>query len=329
MAQVEIIIPNWNGRELLRACLDSLRAQTYPDFKIIVVDNASSDGSVEFLQRHYPEVELLELPENRGFAGGINAGIRAGTAPYLCWFNNDAEAAPDFLEKLLNELIKVEGKGFGFAAPRICLHSDHNTLNSAGIFIGQDGIARERGFLRPNAAPYDQPQEVFGPAGAAALFRRELFERTGLLDEDYFMYGDEDDLSYRAQLLGYRCLYVPGAVAYHQVSASSRKVRPQTAQRASRNSLTTILKNMPLPLVLAYSPAIITGQFYQLARFGQQGVFIPALMGKLDAMRLLAQTLKKRHIVQKTRLISLTDFRARLKLGRNLPRFLETRLKGH
>jgi GT2 family glycosyltransferase len=320
---IDIIVPNWNGRNWLEPCLTSLLNQTFRDFRIILVDNASTDGSVEYVNTRFPSVEVVELQKNTGFAGGINAGIMCSSAPYICWFNNDAEAAPDFLEKLLLSLQPLEPEGFAMAAPRITLRDRPNTLNSAGIFIGPDGLARERGFLRPDTNPYDKPVEVFGPAGAAAFFKREVFERVGVLDEDYFMYGDEDDISYRAQLAGYRCLYVPEAQAMHAVSGSAATIRPRAVHLACCNSLLTIFKNMPAPLLLLYLPLIIAGQFYQLIKFGRRGMWRSAIAGKLEALRLLPKNVHKRRAAQRLRKISLRHFHKQLGLSRNLPSFLE------
>ncbi|NWJ96734.1 MAG: glycosyltransferase family 2 protein [Chloroflexi bacterium] len=323
MAQVDIIIPNWNGREWLGSCLESLQRQTFRDLQIILVDNGSTDGSAEFVRVQFPEVKLVELSENRGFTGGINAGIRAGSAEYLCWFNNDAEAAPDFLEQLLNALKTRESEGFGMAAARVLFQATPDRLNSAGIFVGPDGLGRDRGFQRPNGSPFDQTAELFGPAGVAALYRRAIFDEVGLLDEDFFLYSEEIDLNYRAQLAGYRCLYVPTAGVVHRGSATARRVSTMAARLASRNGLLVIIKNLPGPLCLWLLPWIVVGQVYQLVLFARQGKFIPALQGKLEVFKLLRPTLSKRRFIQQRRKVTVTHFRQQMALGRTTPRLLQ------
>jgi GT2 family glycosyltransferase len=175
-------------------------------------------------------------------------------------------------------------------------------------------------------APFDNPTEIFGPSGVAALYKREIFEKVGLLDQDYFIYSEDIDLNYRAQLAGYRCYYVPGARLYHHLSATTRNMKKFVVHLASRNSITTILKDLPGFLLLKYLPFILAGQIYQLVLFARQKQFFAALLGKLEAFWVLPQTLTKRKIIQKQRKISVRDFEKQWKLGRTTPRIL-TRLQ--
>lgn len=325
--QVDIIIPNWNGREWLGSCLDSLLAQTFKDFQIIVVDNGSTDGSVEFVRDNYPQVQLIVLPENTGFTGAINTGIKAGNAPYVCWFNNDAEAAPDFLENLLKALNPKEPEKFAMAAARVLFHSNPKLINSAGSFVGPDGVGRDRAFMRSDGPPFDQPAELFGPAGVAALYCRTLFDEVGLLDEDFFLYSEELDLNYRAQLAGYRCIYVPDALVWHRGSATAKRISQKAAYLASRNGLLALIKNLPGALLLRLLPWIILGQVYQLILFARQGNFISALQGKLEAFRLVPASLGKRKIIQQRRKITPARFKQQMALGRTTPRLLQPLMK--
>ncbi|HEX2913901.1 MAG TPA: glycosyltransferase family 2 protein [Chloroflexia bacterium] len=321
MPKVDIIIPNWNGREWLEPCLNSLRAQTFKDFSIIVVDNGSTDGSVEYIKTAFPEVKLVELGENRGFTGGINAGIAAGSAPFVCWFNNDAEATPAFLEELVTALEKKNDPSFGMASPLVLLHKEPTRINSAGMFVGPDGIGRERAFGQKAGEPFNLPTEVFAPTGTAGLYRREIFEKVGCLDQDFFLYAEDLDLNYRAHLAGYRCLYVPSAIAYHRVSAAASRISALAARLASRNAILAIAKNWPGLLLLKYLPWLVIGQFYQLLVFARRGQFWPALRGKVEGLYLLPRTLAKRRNIQQQRRLSLAEFERRIKLGRTPPRF--------
>jgi GT2 family glycosyltransferase len=327
MALVDVIIPNWNGKEWLGACLDSLRRQTLDDFHILIVDNGSSDGSAEFVRANYPEVELIELTENTGFTGGINAGLRAITAPYVCWFNNDAEADPAFLEQLVSALKARELENFGMAAARVFFKDFPDRINSAGSFVGPDGIGRDRAFQQLDGPAFDQPAELFGPAGVAALYSRTVFDKVGGLDEDFFLYNEEIDLNYRAQLAGFRCIYVPQAKVWHRGSVSARRISKKAAFLASRNAVLVIIKNLPGPLCLRLLPWLVIGQLYQLVLFARQGNFLPALQGKLAVLKLLPATLTKRKLIQKQRRISYAEFKKQMALGRTTPRLLQALLK--
>ena len=322
MAQIDVIIPNWNGQQWLGSCLESLQKQSFRDFQIIVVDNGSSDGSAEFVRANFPNVQLLALPTNTGFTGGINAGIRAGSADYICWFNNDAEAAPDFLTHLLQALQVREADGFGMAAARVLFYAQPDIINSAGGFVGPDGVGRDRGYRQTDGPAFDQECELFGPAGVAALYRREIFDKIGLLDDDFFLYSEEIDFNYRAQLAGYRCWYVPTARVLHRGSATTRRISAKATRLASRNGLLALIKNIPSPLIFKLLPWIMVGQLYQLVLFARQGNFGPALQGKLEVIKLLPATLAKRRYIQAQRQISVAQFEQRMKLGRTTPRLL-------
>lgn len=322
MPKIDVIIPNWNGREWLGSCLDSLGKQSFQDFEIIVVDNGSTDGSAGFIRRAYPQVTLLALAENTGFTGGINAGVRAGSAEYVCWFNNDAEAGPDFLKSLLEGLAERQDQGFAMAAPRVTFQANPGLINSVGMFVGPDGIGRDRGFQQPDGPGFDSGLEIFGPAGVAALYRREIFNQIGLLDETFFLYSEDLDFNYRAQLAGYRCIYVPQARVVHRGSATARTISPRATRLASRNGLLAIFKNVPGRSLIKMLPWIVAGQLYQLVLFARQGQLLAALKGKLDFIRLLPVVSGKRQRIQARRKLTPRQFEQQLKLGRNAPRLL-------
>ena len=319
MVEVDVIVPNWNGQAWLSECLASLQSQTGLELEIIVVDNGSTDGSIELVKNKFPAVRLLELAENRGFAGAINAGIRAGSSPYVVWFNNDATAEPDCLARLLAGLKAREGQGFGMAGACVVFHDKPHIINSAGCQVGPDGLGRDRAFGQPASQPLPT-REIFGPSGVVALYRREVFERAGLLDEGFFLYSEDIDFNYRAQLAGYRGLYVAEARASHRVSASARRMSGRAARLASCNGLLAVIKNWPARPLLKYCPLIAAGQLYQLGLFARQGRSGPALLGKLDAARRLPAALRMRRQIQQNRAISAREFERRIRLGRTPPR---------
>lgn len=214
--EVTVVIPTWNRRELLEHCLDSLKVQTVP-CEIIVVDNGSTDGSAEVVRERFPDATLLEMDQNLGFAKAVNHGIRSVTTPYLALLNNDTEVAANWIEEGLAAFTAFPECGF-FASRMVDFH-DRTMLDSAGDCYSRSGMPTKRGFGEP-VSRYMEPCEVLGASAGAAFYRRELFDNAGLLDEGYFMYLEDVDLSLRSQLLGYRCRYLPEAVVYHIEAAS-------------------------------------------------------------------------------------------------------------
>ncbi|MFH1085866.1 MAG: glycosyltransferase family 2 protein [Chloroflexota bacterium] len=254
--RLSVIIPNWNGLALLRPCLDALRGQTHPSYEVIVVDNASTDGSVAALVREHPEVRVLALPTNTGYAGGCNAGIGAARGAILVVTNNDTEADPAWLTEL--DAALARHPECGSAASRLMIHRDRTRLHSAGDLVRRDGTADSRGVWQPYGPPYDAECEVFGPCGGAAAYRRELLEAVGLFDESFFMYMEDVDLSWRAQLAGWRCIYAPKSVVYHHLSATGGGAL--ASYYVGRNTLWVIARNYPAALLRRDWPKIARAQ---------------------------------------------------------------------
>jgi GT2 family glycosyltransferase len=272
---VSIIVVNWNGKEYLRDCFPSLRAQTFSDYEVILVDNGSNDGSVEFTQENFPGwVRILPNARNEGFSGGNNRGIRAASGRYIVLLNNDAQADPCWLE----ELVKVaeENPRAGMLACKIYLQGGSKIIDNVGHLIYRDGLNRGRGRLEADHGQYDQIEEVLFPSGCAALYRREMLEEVGLFDENFFAYGDDTDLGLKGRLAGWKCLYVPRAIVHHRYSQSSSPYSPLKAFYVERNRVWIAVKYFPLSLLLE-SP------FYTLLRFLLQGY--GALIGRGAAGR--------------------------------------------
>ena len=204
---ISIIIPTWNGLRILPRCLDALRAQTRPPDEILVVDNASTDGTAGTLQTHYPEVTWVALDDNHGTAGGMNAGIRASRGDYIVLLNNDVFLSPKWIEVMLHTL--ENQTEFSFAACRIRMVSEPGIIDSAGDGFHPVQGAVMIGHGQADGLEFDQPREVFSATGAASMYQREVFERTGGFDESLFIYVEDVDLGFRARLQGFRCLYVP------------------------------------------------------------------------------------------------------------------------
>jgi GT2 family glycosyltransferase len=286
---VTVIIPNWNGRPLLEQYLPALAAQTYGDFNIIVVDNGSRDGSAAWLAEQWPSVQVMHNESNLGFAAANNMAIRATRDEFIVTLNNDVRTEPDWLA----ELVAAANVGAGMVASRILLATHIGKLDSAGIEVDRAGVARNRGWGQP-AANAGVGATVFGPSGAAALYRRSMLDEIGLFDEDFFAYYEDVDLAWRGQWAGWQCLYAPMAVAHHVHSATSVQGSPFKTRLLARNRIWAWLKNYPFPQLLWYCPAIWTHDLLSLGLALASGRFQGALEGRAQALKGLPRMLAKR-----------------------------------
>lgn len=295
---ISVIVVNFNGEAMLDACLDSLRCQSDVSAEAILVDNGSSDGSVAKVRERFPEVRLIELPVNRGFAGGNNAGAAVARGRRLAFLNNDAVPEPSWLRQLSDAL--DSNPSTAMATSRIVYRDDPTILDSAG-----DGLTRWGGaFKRHHGQSIDlasEGGEVFGACGAAFMIDRDVFESVGGFDEDFFLSHEDVDLSYRVQLLGQGCVYVPEATVKHAVSATLGRISSKAVFHGQRNLEWMYLKNTPWPLLLRTLPghvAYTTASGLYHAGIGQLG---PFLRGKVAAVVGLPLMLGKRRVVQRTR----------------------------
>jgi GT2 family glycosyltransferase len=254
---ISVVILNWNGGQLVENCLMSLQGQTHRPLEMIMVDNASTDGSVDLVKKRFPNVKLIVNEKNLGFGGGNNIGIRASRGRYIMILNNDTRLDPNCIEELKRCIEKDES--YGACASKILLECEDNLIDAAGIAIYPDGLSIGRGRLERGDG-YDEEVEVFAASGCAYLCRREMLEEIGLFDEDFFAYADDTDLGWRAQLANWRCIYNPKAIVYHFHSASSGAYSPLKAFLVERNRSWVAIKNFPLSL-------IIFGQFFTFWRY--------------------------------------------------------------
>lgn len=301
--RVTVVIPNWNGREFLGPCLNSLRAQSLTDFEVVVVDNGSTDGSVAFVEENFPEARVLPQGENRGFSAAVNAGIESSGAEYVALLNNDTEQDPGWLAALV-EAADSRPEAALFASKLVDFH-DRRFLDGAGDALRKSGLPYRLGHRELDRGQFEQPSYVFGACAAAALYRRGLFEEIGPFDEDFFAYCEDGDVSFRAQLAGHRCLYVPTAVVHHVGSASTGGKRSPTATRlGTRNGILLLAKDLSVPLLWRWLPSIVAGQLSRLLVTVASGVGQAHLAGLAEAWRMLPLTLKKRAEVQERRRVS-------------------------
>ncbi len=308
MQTVSLIIPNWNGREILGTCLDAVRLQSLVPHEVIVVDNGSTDGSEEFIRQNYPEVHLILLGVNIGFAGAVNRGIEWATGIYIALLNNDTEPDRDWLKALVTRL--ESSPESGSAACKMVDFFDHSLLDGAGDILSRVGLPVTRGFGEPNDGRYSLADEVFGPCAGACVYRREVLNRIGLFDEDFVSYYEDADLAFRAQMAGYRCLYAPDAVCLHHRGATSKRLGRYATRMQERNMVALYVKNFPLFLLLPLVPLILAGRVRHLYRGARDGYGVTLLRGWLDGILILPRAAAKRRNVQRMRTVPLYTLRA-------------------
>ncbi|MCL4465023.1 MAG: glycosyltransferase family 2 protein [Chloroflexi bacterium] len=303
MPLASVIIPNFNGSHLLPSCLDSLRRQTFRDFEVVVVDNASTDSSLQLLADIYPETRVIRLPRNLIFAGAVNEGIRSIASEMVVLLNNDTEADERWLDELA--LAFRQQREYAWFACKMLLFDRRNVINSAGDFYGTDGVPGNRGAWEEDTGQYDQPGEIFGACGGAAAYRRSLFADVGLFDEDLVAYLEDVDLNLRARLAGYRCYYVPTARIYHRQSATGGG--PLASYLCGRNFILVAAKDLPGPLVRRYWPRLVGRQLRLLGEalsHGREPAARARIRGQLAALPALPRFLAKRRSIQQAARVS-------------------------
>ncbi len=298
--KVSVVIPNWNGERFLRGCLQSLRKQTFKAFEVILVDNASTDGSLALVEKEFPEVRIVKLVRNLGLTGGANAGIKAAQGEVIALLNNDAEAHPNWLESLWDALQRHPEAGM--AASKILLYDRRSIINSAGDFYRLDGVPGNRGVWEEDRGQYDREEYVFGACGGAAAYRKAMLEEIGLFDEDMFMYCEDVDLAWRAQIAGYRCVYTPKAIAYHRLSATGGGKLASFYN--GRNFIYVLAKDYPSSLFRKYWPIILKAQLKIAAdalRAWRGEAARARLRGQLAGLKAIPLALSKRQSVYSLR----------------------------
>jgi GT2 family glycosyltransferase len=243
-----IVIPTWNGADLLPGALDSLRAQTFRDFEIIVVDNGSTDGTRELLARRYSEVRVVALDRNRGFAAATNIGLRAALGEILVCLNNDVVAEPGWLGALAKAL--DSRPEVGSVACKMMDAKRPGILDAAGDAMSL--VAWNIGRGEKDAPRFNVAREILSACAGACAYRRAVFETVGWFDERYFAWFEDVDLGLRAQIAGFRCWYEPGAVVHHLGSATAARMSDAKAYYTLRNGLILFFKTMPARRILIW-----------------------------------------------------------------------------
>jgi GT2 family glycosyltransferase len=243
--ETSVVIPNWNGRRWLPGCLGSLRGQTLPAAEVIVVDNGSADGSVDYLRAEHPEVSVLELGRNTGFAHAANAGFEACSArsEFVALVNTDVKLAPDWLARMTATLAHREDAAS--VACKMLALEDPAFVYDAGDVLRRDGACDQRGRFGRDDSRWEEPGEVFGACAGAALYRPAAVHAIGGFDERYFAYLEDVDLALRLRLAGWTCVYEP-AVALHAGGGSADQLLGGLERLVTRNTLVLVAKAFPV-----------------------------------------------------------------------------------
>lgn len=299
MPRVSLIIINYNGKGFIAKSLEALERQCFKEFEIVIVDNGSLDDSLYEIKGFLNEssigslVKLIPLNKNQGFAGGNLEGLKHACGEYIALLNNDAEPDGRWLEELVKAM--DNDPQVGICASKLIVYGS-DIIDSAG-----DGFSTSlKGFKRgegEKAFLYNKGEYIFGACAGAALYRRRMIEEAGFLDKEFFLIHEDTDLNFRAQLYGWKVLYVPTALVYHKVRSSIGKMSPIAVYYTLRNSEFVKIKNIPLPLFLRCLPVFLLGIVSEFLYFAikhkRPTLYFKA---KIDAIRMLPVMLKKRRV---------------------------------
>jgi GT2 family glycosyltransferase len=317
LVSVSIIIVNWNGKDHLPTCLDSLAAQCYRDFEVVLVDNGSTDGSVELVQEQYPWVRLVNLPDNSGFATGNNRGLEQARGEYIVTLNNDTWADADWLATLVR--VADEHPRAGMVGCRICSFADPDLIDSIGVAICRDGMSRGQYRNQSwSALALEEVVEILFPSACVALYRRAMLREIGFFDDDFFAYAEDTDLGLRGRLAGWEAVAATKAIVYHKYSQSGGVFSPFKVYLVERNHYWVALKSFPLHLLLAvplftavrYAEQVLAvlgghgtgGEF--IASGSRRDIATALLKGVRDAVTGIPRVWRKRKEVNRTRKLS-------------------------
>lgn len=315
-----VIIVNWNGKSLLGDTLYALKAQTYPAFKTVIVDNGSEDGSIEYIAQEFPEIETIALGWNSGFAYANNFAIYKCRSTYTVLLNNDAVPSRTWLEKLVFTL--DTNPSAGSAASKMLYFDNPELIDRVGDAYTKAGVGKLRG-RKETYARFSKPEWIFGACAGAAIYRTDALREAGLFDEDFFLINEDVDLSFRLQSVGYKCIYVPDAVVFHKASSSIIHDSETSIYYGHRNMEWVYLKNLPWRLIVKTLPLHVVYNILAFLFFMKKKHSGTYLRAKIDAFKSLNAVMKKRKINQSKmkvspdylwRIMEKEDFIGRLKI---------------
>jgi GT2 family glycosyltransferase len=326
---ISVVIVNWNRKELLRACLESVGRQAGVEFETIVVDNGSRDGSAEMAEKEFG-ARVIRNVANRGFCAANNQGIAAARGEFVALLNNDAEAEAGWLAAL--DRAATRAADVGMAASKVLVWEEPQRIDKVGHLIYPDGQNRGRGSGANDTGQFDREEEVLWPDGCAAMYRKKMLDEIGGFDEDFFAYGDDAELGLRARIAGWKCIYTPEAVVRHHRGSTLGKDSAWRLELIERNRVLLAVKLFPWSLLWLnpYYFAVRAMAGYGAARRGEgDTAYFPGLRGKLRmaaamlrgslaALRMTPRMLRKRRELGRIRKMSPGDVR-RMILAHRLP----------
>ena len=286
MKKTTAIIVNWNDKNVIGECIQSLLNQDHSDIEIIVSDNGSQDGSVHFIRKHFPSVQIISNEENIGFGSGVNRGLSVAKGDYLIFLNSDLVLDSKCIGRLV--MFLDSDSNIGGAIPKILYYDHRDTINSLGVLINYTGIAY------PNLLGEKDTlsTETFESAcGGIFMFRRKVYEAIGGFDEDLFLYHEDHDLSWRIRLAGWKLKVTPNATMFHHYSFNKGVKKFYSSEK---NRLYILLKNLNLKTLILIFPALFLVELSQWAHSAINGWFFLKIKSYFELLNLLPKILQKR-----------------------------------
>ncbi len=300
--EVTLLILNYNGAKYIKNCLDSVLKTDYPKLKVVMIDNASTDGSLEYVEKHYPQVKFLKNHKNHGFAKAYNKALQDVKSDLVLLLNNDTIVEPDWLRQLMPYI--ANDKQVSALNPKILLTQNKNVINAAGGNCDLFGIGWNRGNGEVDGGQYESVEEVFYANGAAMLIRRDAWKNVGSFDDQYFMYGEDLDWCWRARLKGYKILYIPKSRIRHEWRAS----KGQIIALLERHWLATFLKNYGLANLIKLAPKLLALKTLKALWLFKNGKNVDEKLAVFDGflwnLSIFRKTWKKRLLIQSSRRVS-------------------------
>lgn len=296
MNKITVIIPNWNGKKLLEECLKSLKSQTLKDFSIIIVDNGSTDDSVDLIEKNYPEIKIIKLNKNHGFAYACNCGAKYSKTKYIALLNNDAIADKNWLKNLLIEIEK--NKDIGSCSSKMIKYFNRNIIDNCGHKFSLTGNV-DIG-IGKNINKFNNKKEIFGVCGGAAIYLRKAFIKVNGFDTLFHSYIEDFDINYRIRLLGYKSFYVPNAIVYHKGAQTFSMYSKKHSYYCSRNMWFSLIKNCSKKLLKDNFIKIVKNDLKNIDYYIKRGFIISTLTSRAAVLLNIFKLLRKRKKIKRT-----------------------------
>ncbi|MBN1492648.1 MAG: glycosyltransferase family 2 protein [Candidatus Omnitrophica bacterium] len=306
MSVFSVIIPNWNGKHLLGPCLDSLLRSDFPHFEVIVVDNGSADGSQQFLKDHYPQIKVIELDHNYGFARACNEGIKVSQADLVCLLNNDVEVDVRWISELKAGMDRHPDCGMGTS--KMLFHGQRDLIYNAGDVFSIECKGGGRGLGEKDVGQYENEQFVFGACAGAGVYRKKMFRDIGVFDEDFFIFSEDVDFNLRANYHGYKCIYIPKAKVYHYGTATVGFHSDWHVSLFARNDLFVLIKDYGFKEFIRNIGSIVQARFRLIRETARSGQGLVVFKAWWSFMRHFLSMSKKRMVLRKRIRLSFEHF---------------------